>query len=353
MNLDKSKPVMVSGATGYVASWLVKKLLEEGFTVHAAVRDPNKKEKIQHLDKIARESQGEIKYFKTDLLDKGSYAEAMKGCELVFHTASPFISYVKNPQMELIDPAVRGTRNILKQANETTSVKRIVVTSSCAAIYGDAIDCAQYPNKELTEEHWNTTSSIDHNAYSLSKTLAEKEAWKIANEQDRWDLVTVNPSFVLGPFLNPKYTTSESFNIMKQMGDGTLKMGCPKMGVGVVDVRDLADVHFEAGFNPKAKGRYIGSGTNTNLFEMSQELIPEFGVDYPLPKKIAPKWMIMLFGPMMNKSLTRKFINRNINHEFKANNSKSRTELGISYRPLGETMRDTFQAMVEAGAFAD
>lgn len=351
MNIDKTKPVLVTGATGYVAGWLVKKLLEEGITVHAAVRNPDKKEKTQHLDEIAAKAGTTIKYFKSDLLKEGSYAEAMEGCELVFHTASPFINDVKDPQKELIDPAVNGTRNVLEQANKTASVKRVVVTSSCAAIYGDAADCAQYPNNEITEEHWNTSSTIDHNAYSLSKTLAEKEAWKIVEGQDRWDLVTVNPSFVLGPFLNPKYTTSESFNIMKQMGDGTFKMGCPKMGVGVVDVRDLANVHFQAGFKPEAKGRYIGSGTNTNFFDMSQELIPKYGNDYPLPKKIAPKWLIMLFGPMMNKALTRKFIKRNVNHEFKANNSKSKTELGVSYRPLKETMTDTFQALVDAGTF--
>lgn len=351
MNIDKSKPVLVTGATGYVAGWLVKKLLEEGMTVHAAVRNPDKKEKVQHLDEIAANSTGIIKYFKSDLLKEGSYAEAMEGCELVFHTASPFTNDFKDAQKELIDPAVNGTRNVLEQANKTSSVKRVVVTSSCAAIYGDAADCANYPNNEITEEYWNTSSTIDHNAYSLSKTLAEKEAWKIVAAQDRWDLVTVNPSFVLGPFLNPKYTTSESFSIMKQMGDGTFKMGCPKMGVGVVDVRDLADVHFKAGYTPEAKGRYIGHGTNTNFFDMAQTLVPKFGNEYPIPKKIAPKWLIMLFGPMLNKALTRKFIKRNINHTFKANNEKSKKELNASYRPLKETMEDTFQAMVDAGTF--
>lgn len=351
MQIDKSKPVLVTGATGYVAGWLVKKLLEEGITVHAAVRNPDKKEKTQHLDEIAAKSSGNIKYFKSDLLIPGSYAEAMEGCELVFHTASPFINDFKDAQKELIEPAVNGTRNILAQANKTDTVKRVVVTSSCAAIYGDASECAQYPNGELTEEHWNTTSTMTHNAYSLSKTMAEKEAWKMAKEQDRWDLVTVNPSFVLGPFLNPKYTTSESFNIMKQMGDGTFKQGAPKLGVGVVDVRDLANVHYQAGFVPQAQGRHIASGHNSNFFDMSQKLYNEFGADYPLPKKAAPKWLIMLLGPMMNKALTRKFLRNNIGHEWKANNTKSKESLGVNYRPLNETMVDSFQALVDAGTF--
>lgn len=351
MNINKSKPVMVTGATGFVAGWLVKKLLEEGMTVHAAVRNPDKKEKVQHLDEIASKAPGSIKYFKSDLLKDGSYADAMEGCELVFHTASPFTNDFKDAQKELIDPAVNGTKNVLNQANNTSSVKRVVVTSSCAAIYGDASDCANYPNNEITEEHWNTSSTMTHNPYSLSKTLAEKEAWKIAETQDRWDLVTINPSFVLGPFLNPKFTTSESFNIMKQMGDGTFKSGCPKMGVGVVDVRDLAIAHYQAGFVPEAKGRHISHGHNTDFFSMSQTLISDYGTNYPLPKKIAPKWLLMVFGPMMNKALTRKFLRNNINHPFKANNTKSRENLGVSYRPLNETMVDTFQGLIDAGTF--
>ena len=351
MNIDKSKPVLVTGATGFVAGWLVKKLLEEGVTVHAAVRNPDKKEKTQHLDKIAESTPGSIKYFKSDLLQDGSYSEAMDGCELVFHTASPFTNDFKDAQKELIEPAVHGTRNVLEQANKTESVKRVVVTSSCAAIYGDAVDCEQYPNGEITEEHWNTTSSMTHNAYSLSKTMAEKEAWKMAKQQNRWDLVTINPSFVLGPFLNPKFTTSESFNIMKQMGDGTFKQGAPKMGVGVVDVRDLAVAHYQAGFVPEAEGRHIASGHNSTFYDLGMTLNDKFGSDYPLPKKVAPKWLIMLFGPMMNKALTRKFIRANINHKFKANNSKSRAKLGMSYRPLKETMEDSFQALIDAETF--
>ncbi|MCB9205699.1 MAG: NAD-dependent epimerase/dehydratase family protein, partial [Flavobacteriales bacterium] len=120
--IDRSKPVMVTGATGYVAGWLVKKLLEEGLTVHAAVRDPKNKTKLAHLDELAANSAGSIKYFKADLLQPGSYAEAMEGCELIYHTASPYTLTVNNPQKELIDPALKGTQNVLSQASETPSV---------------------------------------------------------------------------------------------------------------------------------------------------------------------------------------------------------------------------------------
>ena len=113
-NIDKSKPVMVTGATGYVAGWLVKKLLDNGIIVHAPVRNPDNKKKLEHLQRLSKESGTEIKFFKADLLQKGSYEESMKDCQLVFHTASPFTSKIKDPQKELIDPALEGTRNVLE-----------------------------------------------------------------------------------------------------------------------------------------------------------------------------------------------------------------------------------------------
>ncbi|SHJ30170.1 3-beta hydroxysteroid dehydrogenase/isomerase family protein [Shimia gijangensis] len=185
MKIDTKSPVMITGATGYVAGWIVKGLLDAGLTVHAPVRDPDNSEKLQHLTNLAANSAGEIKFFKADLLDEGSYDEAMQGCAVVFHTASPFTINVKDAQKELIDPAVNGTRNVLTQARKTDSVKRIVLTSSCAAIYTDASDCAKAPNGTLTEDIWNTTSSLDYQPYSYSKTLAEKEAWKIADAQSQ------------------------------------------------------------------------------------------------------------------------------------------------------------------------
>ncbi len=350
--IDKTKPVLVTGATGYVASWLVKRLLEEGLTVHAAVRNPQK-DKVAHLDELAQKSPGIIRYFKSDLLEEGSYAEAMKGCELVFHTASPFITVVADPQRDLIEPAVKGTGNVLLTAKKTPSVKRVVVTSSCAAIYTDAIECHEAPKGMLTEDIWNTTASIDYQPYSHSKTLAEMKAWEIAGSQSQWDLVTINPALVMGPPLNPQATTSESFRILKQMGDGTFKRGAPKLGIGLVDVRDVADAHFEAGFKPDANGRYITVAQSTNFYDMAQVLIPKFGDKYPIPKSAVPKWLILIIGPLLNKTLTRKFIRNNVNIEWKADNSKIKRELGITFRSMKETMEDSFQAMIESNIFKE
>ncbi len=345
MQVDKNKPVLVTGATGYVAGWLVKQLLEEGITVHAAVRNPDKKEKVAHLDELAAKSKGTIKYFKADLLTEGAYKEAMAGCELVYHTASPFILKYDDPQRDLVDPAVKGTQNVLESANQVASVKRVVVTSSCASIYGDNIDLQKTKNGVFTEEDWNTTSSLTHQSYSYSKVMAEKSAWEMANAQDRWDLVVVNPSLVIGPGTNPN-ATSASFDIARQMGDGTMKMGAPGFNIGGVDVRDVAEVHYQAGYNPNAQGRYITSAENTNFLELASYLKEVFP-DYPLPSRKLPKWLIWLTAPAAG--MTRKSVSNNIDHPWKADHTKAEQELGINFRPLAPGMREMFQQLIDSG----
>lgn len=343
---NASAPVLVTGATGYVAGWLVKRLLDGGFTVHAAVRDPAKTEKLKYLNAIAKQSPGKIQYFKAELLDEGSYAEAMQGCEIVFHTASPFTLAADDPHKELIEPAQLGTRNVLEQANKTESVKRVVVTSSCAAIYGDNADLENTQNEQFTEADWNTSSSLTHQPYSYSKTLAEQEAWKIAKGQSRWDLVTINPSLVLGPGINP-FATSASFSLVQQFGDGTMKSGMVDLGIGAVDVRDVAEAHMQAGFNPAAQGRYIVSGHNTNFPEFASILQNRFGEAYPFPTKTLPKWLVWIVGPFLAKNTTRKYIARNVGLPFVADNSKGIRDLGLTYRPLETSLSDMFQQLID------
>jgi len=348
MNIDKSKPVLVSGATGFVAGWLVKRLLDEGLIVHAAVRDPDNEKKLKYLNHLAENSVGDIKYFKADLLQAGSYAEAMQGCQAVFHTASPFVLAVKDPQKDLVDPAKLGTRNVLEEASRTSSVKNVVVTSSCAAIYCDNTDVSETANGSFTESDWNNKASLSNKPYSYSKTEAEKEAWKIAKAQNQWKLVTINPSFVMGPGINP-YGKGESQTFTRQLGDGTMKTGAPRYGMGVVDVRDVAEAHFQAAFNPNANGRYITSGHNTDFYSMAQTLVLKFGDDYSLPKRVLPKFLVWLVGPILNKGLTRDMVCKNVGIPFKADNSKIQNDLGITFRPLAESMNDAFQQLVDTG----
>jgi nucleoside-diphosphate-sugar epimerase len=347
MNIPTDAPVLVTGATGYVAGWLVKELLNAGVTVHAAVRDPADTRKLGHLTALAENAPGTIRFFGADLLRPGSYAEAMDGCAVVFHTASPFRTDVRDPQRDLIAPAVTGTRNVLESAAATANVARVVVTSSCAAIYTDAIECARAPGGKLTEDIWNTTASLHYQPYSFSKTLAEREAWKIAGSQERFRLVTVNPSLVIGPALNPR-PTSESFRIVRHFADGTMRLGAPKLGLGVVDVRDLARAHVAAGFREDAEGRHIVSAHDTNILELGKALIDKYGQSYPVPRKSVPKWAVWLTGPMLG-GISRTFVANNVDVKWRADNSKSRQALGISYRPMKVSMEEMFAQMIETG----
>ncbi|MGK2888311.1 MAG: SDR family oxidoreductase [Candidatus Malihini olakiniferum] len=122
---------------------------------------------------------GTLRYFKSDLLNKGSYAEIMANCSIVFHTASPFTLSIKDLQKELIEPVQLGTRNVLETANRSASVTCVVVTSSCAAIYSDNVDMENTPDGVFTEVSWNTRSSLQHIPYAYSKKVAEWEAWDI------------------------------------------------------------------------------------------------------------------------------------------------------------------------------
>ena len=258
---------------------------------------------------------------------------------------APFINKVEDAQRDLVDPALKGTKNVLEGVNRTESVKRVVLTSSCVSIYGDAKDTLGYPNQEMTEDQWNTTSTVDHQPYSYSKVMAEKEAWNIANAQDRWRLVVVNPSFVLGPGINP-HATSESFNIMKQIGKGDFKMGAPEFNIGCVDVRDLAVAHYNAGTFPDAEGRHIASGHNSGFGELAT-IIKNKYPNYPIGTRKLPKFMIWLMAP--SAGMTRKMVAKNVGYPWIANNSKSIEKLKMNYRPLKDTVEEFFGSLIDAG----
>lgn len=346
LTIPTDAPVLVTGATGYVAGRLVERLLSEGLTVHATVRDASKTERLAYLRDLADGSPGSIQFFTANLLDEGSFTEAMAGCRVVFHTASPFALDTKDAQKELIDPAVDGTANVLASANATPTVTRVVLTSSCAAIYGDNADLDATPNGAFDESVWNTTSTLTHNPYSLSKTLAEKKAWEMAEAQDRWRLVACNPAMVMGPGVKI-HSSSESLQLMKQLVDGSLASGMPDLRLGVVDVRDLAEAHVLAGFLPDAEGRHVLVGTDATMPMMVDALKPQWQGRLKLPGRVAPKWLLWLVAPFVG--LTRTFVSKNIGLPWISDTTKSREALGLSYRPLAETMNDFAQQVVDEG----
>lgn len=321
--------VLVTGATGYVAGGLVERLLKAGSIVHAAVRDPSDTAKVAHLRAMAKGSAGSVVFFKTNLLEAGSYDEAMRGCEVVFHTASPFLPMPKvgDPQRDLVDPALKGTRNVLDTANRTAAVKRLVLTSSGAAISGGPADLAKAPGGILTEACWNTVSSLDNGPYPYSKTVAERAAWEIAKAQDRWRLVVINPGFVLGPATSRTHT-SASFSHLQNLGEGTFPPSLLTWRVGMVDVLDVAEAHFRGGFTPQAEGRHIVWAGEYSFGDLAQMLEDAFGDRWPFPKNTSPPDGQPLY---------------------RADNTKSKLALGMQYHPVKDAAVAMFQQLIDTG----
>lgn len=351
--IDASKPVLVTGASGYVASWIIRYLLEDGRTVRGTVRNPDKANGLEHLHALTEAHPGRLTLHQADLLDQAppqaggapSWAEAMDGCELVIHTASPFlIGRVKDPDAQLVRPALEGTRNVLASVNATPSVRRVVLTSSVVAIHGDNIDMKG--RGPFTEADWNTTSTVDHQPYPYSKTVAEKAAWEIAGAQDRWDMVTIHPGLVLGPALTTA-SKSGSMTTMNAFIDYSLATGAPDLAMGLVDVRDVARAHIAAGFTPEAHGRYITNARTITMLEIGRALRRRFGRSYPFPYTTVPKPMFRLIAPAAGFS--REFVDKNVGWPLAFDNSRSIAELGLAYRAAEDTIADHFQQMIDDG----
>ncbi|MBI1193244.1 MAG: NAD-dependent epimerase/dehydratase family protein [Bacteroidetes bacterium] len=337
-NLTKDRPVLVTGAAGYIASWLVRYLLEAGYSVRGSVRSLKDQSKTEHLLRLSDQFPGKLTLHEADLLKEGSFDQAAQGCSVVYHTASPFIiGKIKDPQRTLVDPAVRGTRNVLDAATKSGTVQRVVLTSSIASVYGDPADIRQTANGVFTEVDWNTSSSLTHEPYAYSKVMAEKEAWSCWSKQASWDLVTVNPGFVLGPSLS-KRVDGASMGLLLDNLKGKYKGGTIALYMSHVDVRDVANTHLFAGTRPEAKGRYLCCSENINLLEMAQRIEREFPGKFALPKQLVPKPLLYLAAPFLGR--TWKFVTRAIGIPAPVDGTRCTKEFGFTYRPLSETYRD-------------
>ncbi len=338
--------ILVTGGTGYVGSWIVKKLLESGHIVRMTVRDKSRTSKYATLQQIADQTLGTLEIWEADLLVPGSFDASAKGSDAVIHVASPFMIKVRDPQKELIDPALEGTRNVLAAATKSGTVRKVVLTSSVAAIHGDNADMAEQGLAMFNEASFNTTSSLNHSPYSYSKVLAEKEAWSIAESQSTWKLVVVNPSLVLGPPLMGD-SASGSFSIMQDMLRGTYRFGAPDIRFGYVDVRDVADAHLLALEKGDAHGRYLLAERTSGIIEITHMIRAAFGDTYQMPKGLIPKWSMYVVGPFTG--LKWSFIRRSVGHPLELDASKSRDHLGLRYTPLETTVREMVVAMEELG----
>jgi nucleoside-diphosphate-sugar epimerase len=336
-----AQPIAVTGSTGYIASWIVRELLERGLTVHATVRDLSDAGKHQHLLEVAEDLPGSVEMFEADLLRPGSFDAAVDGCGVVIHAASPFVTRVKNPQRDLVDPAVLGTRNVLASVDRTATVTRVVHTSSIAAMHYNATDRA---DRRYSEADWNTASTLRDGAYQLSKTLGEKEAWTLAEAQDRWRLVVINPGFALGPALSPR-TDGTSVSFVSGLLTGANRIGLPDMYTTVVDVREVATAHVEAALRPDAEGRHAIVADVVPYMQVAQRLHDAFP-DRPLPHRALPTPLLYLLGPLL-AGFSWSFIRHNLAEPFTFDNTRSQERLGITYRPLTQTLRDQGQQLMQ------
>ncbi|CAJ1501417.1 NAD-dependent epimerase/dehydratase family protein [[Mycobacterium] holstebronense] len=343
--IDPSAPVLVTGGSGYIASWIVRYLLEDGHSVRATVRDPEKAHGLEHLHALAARHPGQLSLHRADLLEPGSFSEAMQGCQLVIHTASPFLlGTIGDADRQLVRPALEGTRNVLSAVDQTPSVARVVLTSSVAAIYGDNADMKG--KTCFTEADWNTTSTPEHQPYPYSKTVAERAAWQIQQSQKRWDLVTIHPSLVLGPSLTTA-SASGSMDTMQHFIDMSMALGAPALQMGCVDVRDVARAHITAGYTPGAQGRYVVNSEVVSMLELSRMLRRHFGSRLSFPTRELPKFMVKLVAPVAG--LTRPFVERNIDWPLCLDGSRARTELAIDFRPVADSVVEHFQQMIDDG----
>ncbi len=333
-----TKPtVLVTGGTGYIGAWIVKELLEKGYHVRMTLRNKARTDKYEFLINLAEESLGTLDLWEADLLHEGSFDEAARGADAVIHVASPFILRIKDARKELLDPALLGTRNVLNAATKSDTVKKVVLTSSVAAVHGDTIDLQKLGLKEFNEEQFNTSSSATHQPYSYSKVIAEKEAWKLAENQDQWKLVVINPSFVMGPPLGGA-SDSESINFMKDMLKGKFFFGAPDLYFGFVDVRDVAHAHILALENENTSGRHILAERTMSVIDLAAMVKKLYPGKFRLPLGKAPKPLLMLIGGLFG--VTSKFVKQNVGYPIKYNTTRSTRDLGLTYRNLEDTVRE-------------
>lgn len=273
----------VTGGTGFIAAYLVKLLLEKGHTVRTTVRDPENVDKVSYLWEL-NGAMERLKIVKADLMVQGSFDEAVDGVDGVFHTASPvLVPYDNNIQATLIDPCIKGTMNVLGSCKKASSVKRVVLTSSCSSIrYRDDVQ----RSSPLNESHWSDTEYCKrYNLwYAYAKTIAEKDAWRIAKESGI-DLVVVNPSFVVGPLLAPQPTSTLQLILAIVKG----RVGeYPNITLGFVHIEDVVAAHILAMEESKASGRLICSSSVAHWSDIIHMLRSKYP-SYPYEDKCSSK----------------------------------------------------------------
>lgn len=337
-----STKVLVTGATGFVAGHCIAELLEHGYAVRATVRDVGDTGKRAHLVELAERVDGELEFVAANLDHDSGWAAAVSGCTEVLHVASPFPAKPPKDESELIATAVDGTLRVLRACADDGAVRRVVLTSSLAAVaYGhDDRDAVR------AEADWSVIERSP--AYQKSKTLAERAAWDFVESLPGgtgFELVVINPGLVLGPLQYP--ATSTSHEPVRRLLGGDVP-GSPRVGWATVDVRDLAIVQRLALEVPGAAGnRYVCAGEHLWMADMARLLADEFDPQgLRVPTRQLPDWLvrsIALFDKGVRLTLP------GLGHAERVSAAKATEELGWKMRPVRETVLDTAQSLLEHG----
>jgi dihydroflavonol-4-reductase len=284
----------------------------------------------------------DLSFIETDLTKDDNWPDAVKDCKYVLHTASPFPSTVPKDECELIVPAVEGTRRVLQAARDA-KVQRIIVTSSFAAVgYGYT-----EKNRVFTEKDWTRLNSeVPVLAYQKSKTLAEKEAWDFIDKQGKGlELAVINPVGILGPVLGPELSTSTE--TIQKLLEGML--GVPNISFGVVDVRDVADLHIRAMISPAANGeRFLAvAGEPLSVKEMANMLKSHLGdAAKKVPSRVLPDWLVK-FAALLDPTL--KSLVSGLGKRPAASNQKAKDILNWTPRSNEEAVLATAESLLAFG----
>ena len=330
--------VLVSGGSGYIAGFLIRQLVTEGWIVHTTVRSLAKEALVRELLAV---DNSRLKFFAADLNADAGWAEATAGCSHVAHVASPLPMGVPKDASELIVPARDGALRALRAA-KAAGVRRFVMTSSVAAVaYGRGPGVHHF-----TEKDWTDVARPGITPYIQSKTIAERAArdW-VVQEGGAIEYCSINPSVVLGPVWSRDY--SASVVIVKKLLDGSMG-ACPDIGFGIVDVRDVADLHVRALKAPKMAGeRFIASGRFMKLREIADLLRSELGPQaHKVTTRNVPDWLVRvaaLFNPLA-KAVVGEL--GNVRHQ---DASHAKALLGWATRPVEQSILDSARSLLALG----
>jgi nucleoside-diphosphate-sugar epimerase len=339
--------VLVTGGSGFIGSHCILQLLAAGHHVRTTVRNLKREGDVRAMLKQAGADPSErVAFIAAELESDAGWSEAVRGCEYVLHVASPFPPSVPRHEDELIVPAREGALRVM-HASRDAGVNRVVLTSSFAAIgYG------QKPQSlPFDETNWTDPNGDDVLPYVKSKVLAERATWDfIAREGGDLELAVINPVGVFGPVLGPDYSTS--ILLMQRLMDGAMP-GCPQMYFGVVDVRDVADIHIRAMTHPAAKGeRFLAvAGDFMSILDIAKVLKSRMGERAKrVPARQLPNWLVRL-AAMRDPAV--KQILPELGKKKNATNAKAKRVLGWAPRSNEESIIATAESLVMLGLLKD